>query len=100
MSDTSIGTVLRAILTVARNNAVAAALAPVNTLLTSVQQNADPVNVVAQVAAFQVNLLAAVPNLEQATVKDVASIVQQEVNALAASLSQSAPAPAKPAGAA
>jgi hypothetical protein len=94
MADTSIGTVVSAILTVVKNNALAAALAPLNTLLTNVQQNADPVNLAAQAAAFQVNLLAAVPNLEQATVKDVAAIVQAEVNALAASLTQT-PAPAK-----
>ena len=95
MADTSIGTVVSAILSVVKNNTLAAALAPLNTLLTNVQQNADPVNLAAQAAAFQVNLLAAVPNLEQATVKDVAAIVQAEVNALAATLTQTPPVPAK-----
>lgn len=96
MADTSIGSVLSSILEVVKDNSLAAALGPVNALLTSVQQNADPLNLAAQAAAFQVNLLAAVPNLQQATVKDVAAIVQQQVNALATSLLQQAPA-AKPA---
>jgi hypothetical protein len=94
MADTSIGAVLSSILQVVKDNSLAAALGPVNALLTSVQQNPDPVNLAAQAAAFQVNLLAAVPNLEQATVKDVAAIVQQQVNALAASLAAAKPAAA------
>ncbi len=94
MAETSIGTVLSTILQVVKDNTLAAALGPVNSLLTSVQTNADPVNLAAQAAAFQVNLLVAVPDLEQATVKDVAAIVQQQVNALAASLAAAKPAAA------
>lgn len=90
MADTSIGSVLNSILQVVKDNSLVAALGPVNSLLTSVQQDADPINLVAQAATFQVNLLAALPSLEQAIIKDVAAIVQREANTLAASLAQPA----------
>ena len=92
-TTTSLGTILESILTVVKNDALKTALPVVSTLLSNVMNNTDPLNLTAQAAAFQVNLLAAVPNLEQAVVKDIAVIVQAQVAALAAS----AATPAAPA---
>lgn len=59
---------------------------PINTALTSLQANPTVVNAATQFAALQVELLAALPALEQLGIKDGAAIVQEKLNGYVASL--------------
>lgn len=83
-TTSTLGTLIQSILTAVKNDAIAAALPVINTFFQAVIANPSPANVTAQVALLQVQLLAALPNLEMAVIKDVAALVQAEVATLAA----------------
>ena len=83
-SVTPLGTLIESIITVVKTDAVATGLPVVNNFFQSVAANPSTSNVAAQLAALDVNLLAAVPNLEAAVTKDIAALLQTEVQALAA----------------
>jgi len=89
---TSLGGFLQAILNAVKGDVLKDGLPAINAFFTSIVNNPSQANILAQVAAVQVNLLAALPNLQMDVTKDLASIVQNEVNALLASTA----APAKP----
>lgn len=78
----NLGALLQQILTAVKNDALKTALPIINNFFQSVSANPSQSNIVAQLAALQVNLLAAIPNLEESVAKDVATIMQTEVNTL------------------
>lgn len=90
-TSTSIGTLLTAIVSAVKNDAIKTELPVINTFFQNLQANASQANVVAQLASLQVNLLASGPNVEQALIKDVAALLEQETAALAAAATAIAP---------
>lgn len=83
-TTTVLGNAVQTLLTVVKNDALSTALPVLVSFLQNIQNNASTSNLAAQVAALEVNLLAALPNLENSVVKDLAALVQQELSALTA----------------
>ena len=94
MTTTSLGAIAQQIIAAAKNDALKVGLPVVQAFLNDIIANPSQSNIVAQAAALEVNLLAALPNFEAALAKDLASIIQTEVNALVAAPATAAPAPA------
>jgi hypothetical protein len=92
---TSLGSLLNNILTVVKDDTITGTLPAVNAFLQSVQANSSVENTTAQLLAFMVQLPATAPNVEAAIIKDVAGILQAEIDALAAqATAATAPKPA------
>lgn len=83
-TSTSLSTFLQSALTIAKDDTLKAALPILNTFFANIAANSSPNNLLAQLAALQVNLLAALPSIEQQVIKDLAALIQQEVNELTA----------------
>lgn len=79
----NIGALLQQILTAVKNDAIKTALPILNAFFQNISSNPSQMNIAAQLASLEVQLLAALPNLEAAVAKDVAALVQQEINTLA-----------------
>lgn len=75
---------------------LAALLAPVNDSLTKLETTPTTINVAAQIASLQVNLLAAAPVLEQIGIAGLASYLKAQLAAFEASVNASI-TPAAPA---
>jgi len=80
------GSLLSAILSAVKNDALKLALPIVSAFFTNIAANPDRLNILAQLAALQVNLLAALPNIEAALVKDIAAMLQAEIATLTATV--------------
>jgi len=81
---TQLGTFFQQVLTAVKTDVIKDALPVINAFLVSIEKNPSQANVVAQAMAFEVNLLAALPNLQVDVTKDVATLVQTELNTLLA----------------
>jgi hypothetical protein len=62
---------------------------PINNALTSLQTTPTVANAAAQFAMLQVELITALPALEQLGIKDGAAIIQEKLNGYVASLTVS-----------
>lgn len=82
MTTTSLGTFIQAALDIVKNDALKTALPVITGFFQNISANPSVSNLTAQLAALEVDLLAALPNLEQAVVKDLAALIQQEVTTL------------------
>jgi hypothetical protein len=91
MAATSLGVFVSAVLTVIKDDTLKLALPIILSFLQNVESNPSQLNIVAQVTSLEAQLLAALPNLEMAVVKDVVAIIQTEITALTAVVT---PAPA------
>lgn len=92
---TSLGSLLNNILTVVKDDTISGTLPAINAFLQSVQANSSVENTTAQLLAFMVALPATAPTVESAIIKDVAGILQSEIDALAAQVTaKTTPAPA------
>ena len=90
-TTTTFGTLLSAIVQAVKNDAIKTELPILTTFFQSLENNSSQENVVAQLAALEVSVLASGPNVEQAIVKDIATLLQQETATLAASATATAP---------
>lgn len=79
---TSLGTLLGSAVDIVKNDAIKSALPVVQQFLNSIIANPSEANILAQAGAFQVNLLAALPNLEAALASDLAKFIQVQINTL------------------
>lgn len=68
-----------------KSDSVATLLPPLMTFLQNVGSNTDSLNIAAQLAALQVNLLAALPTLEHDLVTGIAPLLEQLLAAAAVS---------------
>lgn len=84
MSTFSIAAFLTQLIAIAKDDTLKIALPIIATFISNVAENTSGVNIVAQLGALQAELAAALPNDEQAIVKDVSTILQAEVTALEA----------------
>jgi hypothetical protein len=85
MTTTSLGTLIQSAITIVKDDALSTTMPVITAFFQNISSNPSTSNLTAQLAALEVDLLAALPNLEQAVVKDLAALIQQEVTALAAS---------------
>lgn len=85
MTTTSLGTLIQEAIAAAKNDAIKVGLPVLGSFFTNIGSNPSVANVTVQLAALQVNLLAALPNLEQAVIKDIAALLQAEITSLASS---------------
>lgn len=90
-TPTPLGTLLQQIISAVEKDVVKDALPVINTFFTNIIANPANLNIVAQLAALQVNLLAALPTVESDVAKDVAALLQAYINNL---ITPPAPAPA------
>ena len=90
-TSTPIGSFLQAVISIVQGDATKTALPVLLNFLTNISSITSSVNLAAQLAALQVNLLAALPNIEQAVIKDIAAILEADLQALVPT-----PAPSTP----
>ena len=77
---------MQGIIAIAKTDSLKVALPVINGFLGQLVANPSVSNVAMQAAAFQVNIMAALPNLESDAIHDLAALVQTQVNTLAASV--------------
>jgi hypothetical protein len=82
----SLGTFVKAALAVVVDDSLKDALPTINAYFNAIIANGSPENVVLQSNAFPADLLKALPGAEQNVISDLASLSENEVNALAAEL--------------
>lgn len=82
------GDFLAAAIGLVENDALKVYLPLVQGFLTSISGNPSTVNIMAQIASFEAQALAALPSLEQAVVKDLVMLLQAQI----AKLTPAAPA--------
>jgi hypothetical protein len=94
----SISAFVQAAITIVKDDALTGALPVLNGFFTNIQANPSTANLTAQSAALEVALLAALPNIEGQVIKDMAALVQSQIDALIAQnvtpVEPPAPAPA------
>lgn len=84
-TTTPIGQLLQAIFNVAKNDLIKDALPALNKFFQSVAATPGTLNLAVQLAALQVDLLAAIPKLESDVVKDISVLIQADLQTLTAS---------------
>ncbi len=75
---------LQAILAAVKTDALKVALPIIQQFFSDVAANPSQSNIVAKLAKLQVDLMAALPDLQAAVAKDLATILEAEINTLVA----------------
>jgi hypothetical protein len=83
MADNSIGQFLATALKTVQNDALKIVLPIIQGGLTNIIANPSPANIVAQKGLILAQFMAALPNLEAAVAKDLATQIQADIAALA-----------------
>ncbi len=86
--NSSLGSLFRSILDAVKNEALKIVLPLVQKFLADVAANPTQLNIVAKLGQLQVDLLAALPDLESSLAKDLSVILNNEIAALVAQQAQ------------
>ena len=82
----NISQVLEQLIALAKTDALKAALPALATFLTSISTNPTAINIVAQLAKLQVDLIGALPGIEQDVLKQIATTIQGKAQELVTAL--------------
>ena len=83
-TTSTFGALFQSIINAVKGDIIKDALPVLNNFFQSITSNPSQANIIAQALALQVNLLAALPNLESDVAKDIAQILQAEFAQLTA----------------
>jgi hypothetical protein len=81
-TTTSIGSFLQAVIAIIKADATKTVLPILVGFLSNISNNTSELNIIAQLTALEADLLAAEPNLEQAVIKDIVALLQQDLASL------------------
>jgi hypothetical protein len=78
----NISEALQQLISLAKTDALKAALPALATFLSNIAANPSGLNIAAQLAKLQIDLITALPGIEQDLLKQIATIIQTEAQAL------------------